>query len=392
MKYNVLDFVSCPVYQHFPLKLYSAEVGDGSATTYKYYSCQQYCGYLEQSIANATLSSSDCEQCCSKTIEEGVLFCEQCGALYLITKGIPKLIPDELKSQEEIQLLENIRGQLGLVKNVAVKETGDNFTLKAKRNEMGSRGKYKKDEIIASYTSKKFDFMNRVEVEAVIRHLEVNSSDIVLDAGAGYGVSSIPVSRNCRYVVATDITFEVLLAFREFFYGISTSYFKGYDEFPEDKMCLIQADMCCPPFREGFYFSKAIGSQVLCHIPGEEQKRNYIEGISKHLELGGTFVSTAFNYSLLRRLMRLTKKTPKEAMLGPADWAGYYYRFTKDEYRELLATSFVVEGLFGFQCLPSRYISVLNVGIANVLERVTQALPSSFLTGEILLAKCHKRL
>ena len=90
--------------------------------------------------------------------------------------------------------------------------------------------------------------------------------------------------------------------------------------------------------------------------------------------------------------MRLTKKTPKEAMLGPADWAGYYYRFTKDEYRELLATSFVVEGLFGFQCLPSRYISVLNVGIANVLERVTQALPSSFLTGEILLAKCHKRL
>lgn len=391
MKYNVLDFISCPADQHFPLKLYVTELGDDSTTSQKYYSCEKYCGYLEQSIANAA-PSSNCEQCCSKTIEEGVLFCEQCGALYLITKGIPKLISDELTSQEEIQLLGNIRGQLGLAKNVTVKETGDNFILKAKRNEMGSRGKYKKDEIIASYTSKKFDFMNRVEVEAVIRHLEVNSSDIVLDAGAGYGVSSIPVSRNCRYVVATDITFEVLLAFKEFFYGISTSYFKGYDEFPEDKICLIQADMCCPPFREGFHFSKAIGSQVLCHIPGGEQKRNYIEGISKHLEPGGTFVSTAFNYSLLRRLMRLMKKTPKEALLGPTDWAGYYYRFTQDELRELLVPSFVVEKLIGFHNLLPRYTAVISTGLANMLERMMQVLPISYLIGQLLLAKCHKRL
>jgi uncharacterized protein YbaR (Trm112 family)/SAM-dependent methyltransferase len=392
MKYNALDFMSCPIDKHFPLKLYAAKLGNDSTSCQKFYDCQQYCGYFEQSIASATPSESDCEQCYSKTIEEGVLFCEQCGSLYLITKGIPKLIPEELKSREEIQLLEEIRSQLGLRRNITANRTVDSFVLKGKRNEMASRGKYEKDEIIASHASKRFDFMNRVEFNVVAKHLDVKDSDRILDAGAGYGVMSIPISRRCRYLVSTDITFEVLTAFREFFYGISTSYFNGYKEFPEGKICLIQADMCFPPFRGGFEFNRVVSTQVVCQIPGEEEKESFIGGVCNHLEPGGIFVVTALNYSLYRRLMRLIRKTPKEAILEPAEWAGYYYRFRRDEFRELLATHFVVEKLFGFGSLPPRYIAPVNMGLANFLEGMAQVPPISFLLGEILLAKCHKRI
>ena len=129
MKYNVLDFIGCPTDKHFPLKLYVAKGGNDSKSSPIYYRCEQYCGYLEKSLANDTPSNSDCEQCYSKTIEEAVLFCEQCGSLYLVTQGIPKLIPEELKSREEIQLLQQLRSQLGLGGNVAVEATVDSFIL-----------------------------------------------------------------------------------------------------------------------------------------------------------------------------------------------------------------------------------------------------------------------
>ena len=86
------------------------------------------------------------------------------------------------------------------------------------------------------------------------------------------------------------------------------------------------------------------------------------------------------------------KKTPKEALLGPADWAGYYYRFTQDELRELLVPSFVVEKLIGFHNLLPRYTAVVSTGLANMLEKVTQATPVSTILGQFLLAKCRKRL
>ena len=392
MKYNVLDFISCPADRHFPLKLYAIEIKDDTTTYQRPYVCEQYCGYRNRMIADAVPSDLDCERCYSKTVGEGVLFCEQCGALYLVTKGIPKLIPEELKSQEEIQLLEETRSQLGLKGDIDTEREVDSFILKAKRNEMISRGKYDKEEIIASYALKRYDFINRIQYEAAARNLNIKNSDTVLDAGAGYGTCSIPISQNCRYIVSTDITFEVLLAFREFYYGISTSFSKGYEQFPEDKICLIQADMCLPPFRKGFHFNKAISTQVVCHIPGEKERESFIKSISDHLEPGGIFVLTAFNYSLFRRLLRLIKKTPKEAVLEPTEWTGYYYRFTKDEFRELLSTRFAAERVFGFQGLITRYLALMSSGVANILERMMQALPASHLAGEIILAKCHKRV
>jgi len=386
VKYSTLDFISCPVDNHFPLVLSATEVKDIPTPSSNGHVCELYCGYRNKSISGIKPSGIDCAECHATTIETGLLSCEQCGASYLISNGIAKLIPDELKSQEEIRLLEEIGAQTD-----SSRQTDESFIVNAKRDEMASRGKYQKDEILQSYTQKKFDFMNRVEVETVSRYLDAKDSDIVLDAGAGYGVAAVPLSQHCRYVVATDITFEVLLALKQFFYGMSTSYFDGYSEFPEDRICLIQADMCSPPFRNGFQFTKVLSSQVLCHIPDEGPKESYIEGIKEHLVPGGTMVLTAFNYGLVQQLMARLRNTPKEASLGPAEWAGYYYRFRESELRSLLNNSFTVDELIGFHSLLPRYVSLMSTGAASVLERVTQVTPFSRLVGHLLLAKCRKQ-
>jgi uncharacterized protein YbaR (Trm112 family)/SAM-dependent methyltransferase len=386
VKYSTLDFISCPVDGHYPLVLSVTEVKGVPTTSSYHHVCELYCGYRNRSINGSTPSNTDCTECHARTIETGVLSCEQCGSSYLISHGIAKLIPDELKSQEEIRLL----GEIGTKTNSSG-QTGDSFVVNAKRDEMASRGKYQKDEVLQSYTQKRFDFMNRVEVETVSRYLDTGDGDIVLDAGAGYGVAAVPLSQHCRYVVATDITFEVLLALKQFFYGMSTSYFDGYSEFPEDRICLIQADMCSPPFRKGFQFTKVLSSQVLCHIPGDGPKESYIEGIEEHLVPGGTMVLTAFNYGLVQQLLTRLRNIPKEASLGPAEWAGYYYRFREDELRKLLNNSFAVDELIGFHSLLPRYVSLLSSGAANALERVTQATPFSRLVGHLLLAKCRKQ-
>ena len=386
MKYSTLDFISCPVDNHFPLVLSATEVKDVPTASSNGHVCELYCGYRNKSIGGVKPSDTGCAECHARTIEAGLLTCDKCGSSYLVSSGIAKLIPDELKSQEEIHLLEKIGAQTN-----SSGQTDESFVVNAKRDEMASRGKYQKDEILQSYTQKRFDFMNRVEVETVSRYLDAKDSDIVLDAGAGYGVAAVPLSQHCRYVVATDITFEVLLALKQFFYGMSTSYFDGYSEFPEDRICLIQADMCSPPFRKGFQFTKVLSSQVLCHIPGDEPKANYIEGIEEHLVPGGTMVLTAFNYGLVQQLMVRLRNTPKEASLGPAEWAGYYYRFKEGELRTLLNDSFTVDELIGFHSLLPRYVSLMSTGAASVLERVTQSTPFSRLVGHLLLAKCRKQ-
>jgi uncharacterized protein YbaR (Trm112 family)/SAM-dependent methyltransferase len=387
VKYSTLDFISCPNDNHFPLILSAIKVQNATDTPGNGHTCEMYCGYRNKSISGTLPSDNDCSECHTKTIETGILYCEQCGSSYLISNGIAKLIPDELKSQEEIRLLEEIGAKTNLSG-----QPEDSFVVNAKRDEMASRGKYQKDEILQSYTQKRFDFMNRVEVETVSRYLNAKDGDVVLDAGSGYGVAAVPLSQHCRYVVATDITYEVLLALKQFFYGMSTSYFDGYSEFPEGRICLIQADMCAPPFRKGFQFTKVLSSQVLCHIPGEGPKKSYVKGIEEHLVAGGTMVLTTFNYGLIQQLLALLKNTPKEASLGPAEWAGYYYRFRENELRKLLNNGFTVDELIGFHSLLPRYVSLMSTNAANALEKVTQATPFSRMVGHLLLAKCRKHL
>lgn len=391
MKFNALDFISCPECKYFPLKLHELVLKDASDSSGRYYSCEQYCGYVEQAIADAKPDTLDCEQCYSKTIEGGVLSCTDCGSLYQIKNGIPRLILDDLKSEQEIQFLERFKFLVGARQNVLDNRAINSSVLKAKRAEISARGKYEKDEILGILTAKRHQLMKEIEIKAVFRFLDLKNDDIILDAGAGEGDFSIPLSRKCCYVVSTDITFEVLLALKEFAYGISTPYRDGYEEFPEVKICLIQADNCHLPFREGFRFNKVISTQVVSHIPGEKERENSIKEVWKYLQPNGVFVLTVANWDIIRRLARFRNGTPKEATLEGARGVGYYYKFSAPELRALLKNGgFTVKKLSGVHNPAFRQPGV-NEGIARFLEMGVSKFPfASRQIGNLLLAKCRK--
>lgn len=390
MKYHALDFLACPRDKDFPLKLYQARLKESASTPERHYQCEQYCGYMEKDIAGAKPSLEVCESCAARSVEEGILSCARCGALYLIKNGIPKLILDELKSKEEIDILGGIRQLLGSTPQAAATEPLDPFALKGKTAEMMARNRAGRDERIATFTSRGHQFLKGVEFKAVSRCLDIRPNDMLLDDGAGCGLLSVSLSRRCRYVVATDFSFESLLAFKEFVYGLSTSYFTGYATFPEERICLVQADSCQLPFRPGFRFDRAISTQVVSHIPGAANRDSAIREVANHLKIGGVFVLTVGNESLPLRLARPITGTPREATLEGGKGVGYYYKFSKAEFRRLLESFFVVDRLVGLQT-PAYYLLGIHGGIARLVEGAIQASPLSCQMGNILLARCRKR-
>lgn len=225
----------------------------------------------------------------------------------------------------------------------------------------------------------------------MLQSLHLKDADILLDAGAGRGVFSIPLSRRCRFIVAIDITFRSLQDFKEFVYYTSTSYFIRYENFPEEKICLIQADMCHLPFRKDFRFDKAISAQVVSHIGGAEERKKSIKEVWKYLKPNGIFVLTVGNDSFIRCVARFIKGTPKEAILENGSGFGYYYKFRASEFQVLLEEFFTVQKLSGLLS-PALYLAGLSEKVANFLERmINKFSPVSWLLGDILLAECHSK-
>ena len=365
MKYHALDFIACPVDKHFPLQLSAQKVVDTVCLSSPY-QCIHYCGYFRRTLTGRDTKEGLCQECYSKNIEAATLFCEKCGSSYRVEDGIPKLVPGERRTEQ------------------------NGRDIIAKKAEMIARARPSKEAIVSILTSKSHQLMRQTELESVSHCLDMHSTDIFLDNGAGYGIFSIPLNRQCRYVVATDITFEVLTAFKEYVFGLSTSYFTSYKKFPEDRICLIQADSCYLPFRKGFYFSKILSTEVLSHIPGNE-KNKFVEEAYDYLTWEGIFVLTVGNDHIFRRLARFFRmaKAPKEAILDN-QYVGYFHKFSRAEFMKLLSDcGFFINEVFG--CHIVSYLPFgSNEKVARLVNKL-QHTPFSSPLGDILVAQCSKK-
>jgi|ERR671925_1280581 uncharacterized protein len=74
MKKRLLDILACPIDKFYPLELYELN-------TRKEY---EYSTNREDLV-----------------IEEGILFCNQCGRFYPIIDEIPIMLPDELRDRDK---------------------------------------------------------------------------------------------------------------------------------------------------------------------------------------------------------------------------------------------------------------------------------------------------
>jgi len=394
MKYNILDFIACPSCKHFPLKLHETKICEEDAISSfdPPYKCERYCGYRGEKITNV-VAATICKECYSKTIEDGILFCKNCNTSYQIKCGIAKLITDVLKSEDELQYLKSRKNPVkteGIDKKTKRKiEIEEDFILKAKKTEMDVRNRPMNGEVVENLSSKKHQFMKQIEFKAVDECLDIRKDDLVLDAGCGYGVHTLPISQRCKYVIATDFAFNTLKIFKTLSNNeFSTVYLTSYETFPEAKICLIQADICHLPFRKDFQFSKVLSTQVISHIPLDE-KINAMGEIYNYLRKNGIFVLTVGNDFLFWRLLRILKlrNAPKKKLSGDD---GYFYKFKKSEFKNILMMSgFSVKEIYGIQIFG--YMSTdKNQPFLNFLERKIQHTIFSTSLGNLLLAKGTK--
>jgi len=103
LKLRLMDILACPYDKHFPLELYILSTNyykDRKVDVKDKPLCELYCGRKGLKIEELK-ETPDCEECLRTEIDEGVLYCPECGRWYPIMEEIPILLPDELRNKEE---------------------------------------------------------------------------------------------------------------------------------------------------------------------------------------------------------------------------------------------------------------------------------------------------
>jgi uncharacterized protein YbaR (Trm112 family) len=98
MKYRLMDILACPICKKFPLELI---VFDETKSRYKpkEWKCEEYCGFSKEFVSK--LEKLNCEECLSREIAEGILYCSNCNRWYPIIEEIPQMLPDELRDKNK---------------------------------------------------------------------------------------------------------------------------------------------------------------------------------------------------------------------------------------------------------------------------------------------------
>jgi len=104
VRYRLLDLLACPMCRHFPLKLivFKERIDEGAELPGKPPLCEIYCAYMGKKLEDME-EKPPCEECIKHDVEEGLLYCPACGRWYPIMNGIPRMLPDDLRPEEEFR-------------------------------------------------------------------------------------------------------------------------------------------------------------------------------------------------------------------------------------------------------------------------------------------------
>lgn len=89
MKYFMADLLNCPTCGHFPLFFHPKKAEKSPDVTITRKPCDKVCRYTGRNIKQIDLEI--CKNCISINIIEGDLICNECGRMYPIIEGIPRL-------------------------------------------------------------------------------------------------------------------------------------------------------------------------------------------------------------------------------------------------------------------------------------------------------------
>ncbi len=238
----------------------------------------------------------------SGEVTTGALHCISCGEEYPISRGIAKMLPHKLKAQTD---------------------ASDDHTATRKRSEMRARD----DQVKAYERMWHLNVFGLLEIPVAVNRLSLASDHILLEAGCGTGRMTSTFAKKCDRLIAVDFSLQSL---RRNQANLRKAGVKNVD--------LIQADICHLPLKTEVV-NRVVSCGVIEHIPTPESRLTASQEMARVLKGGGKLVISAYQYSMLTRMF-----SEKE---GEHDGGIYFYRFTRNELRQMLSQAMNVEAITG---------------------------------------------
>ncbi len=303
MRRCLIDILACPVDGNFPLKLIELEsrrCPAGKNLAHKY--CNYYCAKSGNLISEPK-ETDLCGQCRNEDIIEGVLVCTGCGRWFTIREGIPYLVRDGLRHQDEdLRFLERHRNHL----DASITQYGKPINLTGARiqpaplnTQFLEEGAYWSEYIKAYYAvgdTSVLDVRSRATHPSFynLGVLERDDKDrerlygmwpnhlgrvlfgalaslapgLALDVGCGGGQFGLEAAYRGWEVAAIDIALGALEVGRDY------AGKKGLDVY------YVYAEPMNPPFRKGI-FNLLMSKDALHHLPNLEAVFQRLDGLLK---------------------------------------------------------------------------------------------------------------
>ena len=248
MKLRLMDLLRCPRCLT-PLKL---EIFDQYQVkpeeVHKGVRCTSFCAHLGTSLGEVSEAHVPCEICYETEIRDGVLLCE-CGAIYPVYQGVPRLCLDSLQEQQtyrsryhlELKFYLQERNEVDLGQTVvSEKRTQRSFSL---------------EWYFFDYSDRTWGWTVEERKTLFLEdlHLEAQSlkGRLLLDAGCGNGALTAALTDFGLETVGIDLSDSVERG--------AVQNDRAYTHF-------VQASVMTPPFKRRS-FDLVFSSGVLHHTP-----------------------------------------------------------------------------------------------------------------------------
>lgn len=242
-----------------------------------------------------------------------------------------------------------------------------------------SNDRYVETEIIqwdkqaAVYDDKrKYDAIYLAGVDSAVEALAPKAGDFVLDAACGSGLTIRKYHHPNIRIIAFDISLESLFFLQNTLGSNSIDFVRG--------------DLNALPFCENI-FDKVLCANAIQHIPNEISRQNCIKGLAKIAKSNSRIVVTTHNFSFPKKRAGWAKE--KRIAGSHSGNIQYIYRYEKEEFCKLLASSLVVDKLIGAG-LPLPYKFKMSP-VSHRIERLLRRFGVSAFWGHMLVGICHKR-
>lgn len=184
------------------------------------------------------------------------------------------------------------------------------------------------DGLVPSYDTRETDPTYMAAVNAVVRSLNPQAGEVILDAGCGTGITLCQYFKPSLNITAVDFSETSLELLRS--------------KLSSDRIRYVQGDIIALPFESGL-FDRSLCANTIQHIRPKTSREKVIKELTRVTKPGGIVVVSAHQWSVGKQ--RAGWK--KEGKPGGNNQPDYIYRFEPDEYLDLLGAYLSAVKVFG---------------------------------------------